>query len=114
MFAEIRRLALERFPETVPAGLEAQHRVRATLVREGRLDDLTDFASRVQQVTATASIERVQWRDGVLHADVTAGLVLPDGSPVQLIRRNGRYVLDPRLVDGLVPRRRRRRGPGLA
>ena len=51
MFAEIRRLALERFPENVPAGLEAQHRVRATLVREGRLEDLKDFAGRVAQVT---------------------------------------------------------------
>jgi poly(ribitol-phosphate) beta-N-acetylglucosaminyltransferase len=103
LFAEIRRLALERFPDTVPAGLEAQHRVRAALVREGRLDDLVDFAGRVQQVTATATVEHVQWRDGVLHADVDAGLVLPDGSPVQLVRRDGRYVLDPRLVDGLVP-----------
>jgi glycosyltransferase involved in cell wall biosynthesis len=103
IFAEIRRLALERFPDTVPAGLEAQHRVRAALVREDRLEDLRGFASRIAQVTATATIEHVQWRDGVLHVDVEAGLVLPDGSPVQLIRRDGRYVLDPRLVDGLVP-----------
>jgi hypothetical protein len=27
---------------------------------------------------------------------------MPDGSPLQLIRRDGRYVLDPRLVGGLV------------
>jgi hypothetical protein len=45
----------------------------------------------------------VHWRDGVLHADLEAGLLMPDGSPLQLIRRNGRYVLDPRLVEGLVP-----------
>jgi poly(ribitol-phosphate) beta-N-acetylglucosaminyltransferase len=103
LFAEVRRLVLERFPDTMPAGLEAQHRVRATLVREGRLDDLRDFVRRIEEVTATATVDHVQWRDGVLHADVEAGLLMPDGSPLQLIRRNGRYVLDPRLVEGLVP-----------
>ena len=103
IFEEIRRLALERFPDSVPAGLEAQHRVRAALVREGRLKDLTDFAERVHPVRATASVEHLQWHDGVLHADVDAGLVMPDGSPVQLVRRDGRSVLDPRLVADLVP-----------
>jgi poly(ribitol-phosphate) beta-N-acetylglucosaminyltransferase len=103
LFAEVRRLVLERFPDTVPAGLEAQHRVRATLVRDGRLDDLKDYVRRIEEVTATATVDNMQWRDGVLHADVEAGLVMPDGSPLQLIRRGGRYVLDPRLVGGLVP-----------
>lgn len=103
LFAEVRRIALERFPDSVPDGLETQHRVRAALVREGRLEDLSDFARRIAQVTATATVEHVHWRDAVLHADVQAGLLMPDGSPLQLIRRNGRYVLDPRLVEGLVP-----------
>jgi poly(ribitol-phosphate) beta-N-acetylglucosaminyltransferase len=103
MFDEIRRLALERFPDSVPAGLEAQLRVRAALVRQDRLEDLQDYAGRIQQVRATARMERVQWTDGVLHADITAGLVLADGSPVELIKRAGRYVLDPRLVVDVVP-----------
>jgi hypothetical protein len=82
--------------------MQAYDRVRATLVREDRFDDLAGFGRRVRDVTAKATIDKVHWRDGVLHADVAAGLVLADGSPLRLPRRDGRYVLDPRLVADLV------------
>ena len=101
-FTEIRRLALECFPDTVPDGMDVPERIRATLVREGRLDDLTDFVVRMSEISAIASVDNVAWRDGVLHADIAAHLVMADGTPLELVPRNGRYVLDPRLVAGVV------------
>jgi glycosyltransferase involved in cell wall biosynthesis len=103
VYEKVREIALEPFMETVPAAMQAYDRVRATLVCEDRFDDLWDFGGRIRDVAATATIDNLHWRDGVLHADVAAGLVLADGSPLHLPRRDGRYVLDPRLVADLVP-----------
>jgi glycosyltransferase involved in cell wall biosynthesis len=101
MFTELRDLARARFPDSVAAGLETQRRIQASLVREGRPDDLAAFAARVKAVKTKASLDNMHWDNGVLHADFAAAFVLADGSPLRLELRDGRRVLDSRIVGDL-------------
>ena len=98
----VRELALERFwSGEVIAGLSPLMRLRATLLERDRLDGLMEIARRCEKVRGFAEVESLRWEDGVLRLGVRAGLVHPDGSPVVVTKREGRYWLDDRLVVGL-------------
>jgi glycosyltransferase involved in cell wall biosynthesis len=103
LYAEVRRIALERFPDEVPDGLPALTRVRSVLLREDRFDDLMTVAGRGGQVRALATVEQQGWSAGPrLRLAVEARLQFSDGSALGVVERDGRVLLDPRLVAGIV------------
>lgn len=95
LFAATRRLVMQRYPEEGDRLLPFAHRVRAHLLRAGRLDDMVALAEVEQEVTARMGTDRVLWdgRDAVVHLAVE--LVHRDGTPVVFERRDGRLLWTP-------------------
>lgn len=81
LFTEIHDVVVERFGPGVAAALPAALRVVAALVRAGRLDDLVAFAEWEASVTPVATCRTVEWRDGKLRVEITAGFAVR-GEPV--------------------------------
>lgn len=100
-YEAVRALVLEEFPPSVRDGLPAVSRLRAHLLEEGRLDALSELACRTRQVTPRAELGRPRWEDGALTAPVRMHLVLGDGTPLTLVERGGRLLLDPALTEGI-------------
>jgi glycosyltransferase involved in cell wall biosynthesis len=103
LFDTVRELAHDCFPDEVPEGLPVALRVRARLLQDGRLDDLVEFARRCAALRGTASLDRLEWRDGRLVIGLTTRLE-NDGAPLSVIEVDGRQVLDPALTDGIIER----------
>ena len=99
-FEESRAIALDRFPPRIRESLAPVARTRATLLERGDLASLREFARRVGEIKPEARVDGSQWRDGKLHLSVRAALRLGD-EPLQVVERDGRYALDPRLTAGL-------------
>ncbi|MFL6238952.1 MAG: glycosyltransferase [Actinomycetes bacterium] len=102
LYAEVRKIALECFPDEVPDGLPSVPRVRSVLLREDRMDDLVEMAKRCKSIGARTTLESLEWRAGRLMATLSAELIHGDGDPVVVVERAGRYFLDPRIVGGAV------------
>ncbi|MET9021351.1 glycosyltransferase family A protein [Actinopolymorpha sp. NPDC004070] len=103
-YREVRKLTLERFgsgPGGVVDGLAPVMRLRVTLLQRDRLDGLMELARRCEKVRAEAEVEEVTWRAGALRVGVRARLLHPDGRPVVVTERAGRYYLDDELAAGL-------------
>jgi glycosyltransferase involved in cell wall biosynthesis len=86
MFAEIRRLAVERFGSGTVAALPMNLRARSRLVRAGRLDLLVALAEIETGMTARLELERAVWNSGALELRVRGGLHYADGTPVAFHR----------------------------
>jgi hypothetical protein len=102
LFTEVRKIALERFPDEVPDGLTSIPRVRSVLLREDRMQDMVELAKRCKTIGARSTLESMDWKDGKLIATISAELIHDDGDPVVVVERDGRYYLDPRIVAGVV------------
>jgi hypothetical protein len=102
LFNEIRKIALERFPDEVPDGLASIPRVRSVLLREDRMNDLVEIAKRCKTIGARSTLESMEWKSGRLVATIAAELIHDDGDPVVVVERDGRHYLDPRIVGGAV------------
>ena len=77
----IRRLAEERFPTSVDAGLPATTRVRAHLMRHGTFADVKELTSRTRRVQPDVRLTATTARDGAVRLAVAGELVV-DGVPL--------------------------------
>jgi hypothetical protein len=59
------------------------------------------LAERIRAVKADSRVEGLRWEDGCLVADVALSLLRGDGEPLTLVERDGRWWLDPELLDGV-------------
>jgi hypothetical protein len=99
-FEESRAIAVDRFPPRIREAMAPVAQTRATLLEQGDLPGLREFARRIAEIKPVARVASSEWRDGKLHVSVRASLRL-DGEPLQVVERDGRYALDPRLTAGL-------------
>ncbi|MGC0376141.1 glycosyltransferase family 2 protein [Streptomyces sp. SAI-229] len=100
-FEAARAVALEEFPPAVREGLPGVSRVRAELLESGDFDGARAFAERVGAVKARGVAGPLRWEDGCLAADITLDLLRGDGEPLVLVERDGRWWLDPELLEGV-------------
>ncbi len=96
-----RAVVLEEFPVAVREGLPAVSRLRAELLERGDFDGAVALAERIREVQARSELGEPRWEDGCLVADVTLDLVRGDGEPLVLVEREGKWWLDPALLDGV-------------
>ena len=101
LFDVIQPLTLERFDDDVVAGLPVTSRIRAHLVRQGRLDDLRTFAAVCADVTAASSIESLGWEGDELVCRFRVWWQFSDGTVVTLPAGGDGHLIDPRFVEGL-------------
>ncbi|WP_405695522.1 glycosyltransferase [Streptomyces sp. NBC_01185] len=99
-FETVRRLVAEEFTPGVREGLPAVQRLRATLLEDGRLDGLRALAERTRTLRTRAVLGRLRWREGRLTAPLHMAMTHADGTPVIMLERDGRLLLDPRLLEG--------------
>jgi poly(ribitol-phosphate) beta-N-acetylglucosaminyltransferase len=99
----VRRILLERFrsPDGVRALLSPMMRLRTYLLELGRLDSLMELARRGGEPIGEAVVEQATCRGSKLTLRLRTGLFHRDGTPVVIVRSGDRYVLGPRLVDGV-------------
>lgn len=100
-FETVRRLALDAYPPGVREGLPAITALRASLLEAGHLDSLVELARRVQHIRAQVTLDDIRWSEDKLLVTVTATLLRPDGQPLTLEERDGRFLLDPDLLAGI-------------
>ncbi|MFL5995522.1 MAG: glycosyltransferase family 2 protein [Streptomyces sp.] len=74
LFTEIRGVVVERFGPGVAAGLQPTQQVVATLIADGRLDDLVKFAEWEASVSSKVEPDGVEWEKGVLRVGLSAEL----------------------------------------
>jgi poly(ribitol-phosphate) beta-N-acetylglucosaminyltransferase len=99
MFNEVRALMLERFPPEFADRLALANRIRATAVRDNRMDVLTDLNDRVRTLRGRASLRTLRWDNGGWHADLEVEAVFQDGTSVQFTPLGDeRWAVDPRLL----------------
>ncbi|HEU5006583.1 MAG TPA: glycosyltransferase [Jatrophihabitantaceae bacterium] len=101
LFTEIRTLAQERFPDSVPDGLATVDRLRSVLLRQGRLPDLVTLARRCAQVRPWTDVRRVEWSGDELCLEFVVRLGFADGTPLVFAAERDGFRLDPRLTDGI-------------
>jgi glycosyltransferase involved in cell wall biosynthesis len=102
LFREVRKIIAERFPEEVGDGLETVPRIRYVLATRGRMDPMTEFSDRARGITAAATVTDARWRGGALQLAIRADLRYAGGGAFELVERDGRLLLDPRITDGLI------------
>jgi len=94
LYGEIRQLALERFGEGVERRLSFPLRMRAALLRAGRLDALQELARFEGRLRARARLLRVaNTADGV-ELQLEAGLA-SGAEPLRFLARDERFLLSP-------------------
>jgi len=97
----VRELASYPFPPGVVQGLPAISRLRAELLERDSLEGLVEFARRCEPLRPHAELIDICWRDGGLVVESQLWLDHADGTPVVVVERSGRYLLDPRLTAGV-------------
>jgi glycosyltransferase involved in cell wall biosynthesis len=84
-------------------GLGAVLRLRSTLLRRGRREELSEVARRASSIKGAARLEDLSWENGRIAITVTARLVWGDDKrPLSLLRRGDRYYLHPDFHQGLL------------
>lgn len=104
LFVAARQLAGERIDPTIDDDLNAMARLRSTLLRDGRENELLELARRTAGIELRARVRLARWEHGRLRIEFSASLVdRESGRPITVSGRGGRMLLDPLLTDGLVP-----------
>jgi glycosyltransferase involved in cell wall biosynthesis len=98
MFDEIRRVVVARFGPGVSAELGPIQQLVAALIVADRYDDVLKLAQWEAEITASAHLGDVRWRDGALHVTYTAELRAGSG-PVLFARTAGVEHIAPPVVD---------------
>ena len=101
MFAEIHRLALERFGPGVTKLLSSRFRVLSRSLMAGRLDLVSAQAAIEQGLRADVELDAIEQTSGSLRLSVAATMRYADGSPIRLTRHGDRMAWDapPRLTE---------------
>ncbi len=82
MYAEVRRLALERFTsEEIWSPLPAAVRVVSELLRADRYAELVELAGFEASLSMAHEVRRWEWEDGCLRLEAVIGSRSPDGVP---------------------------------
>ncbi|SEG57832.1 Glycosyltransferase involved in cell wall bisynthesis [Actinacidiphila yanglinensis] len=103
MIDAIRELAADHVNDGVHDGLGAILRLRSTVLRRDRREDLVEIARRASTVKGVARLEELRWEDGRIAVTITARLVWgEDRRPLSLLRRGERYYLHPEFHQGLL------------
>lgn len=90
LFDEVRRLAEERIPLSVDAGLAPPLRARAWLLRQGRMADLEAFSAQDVAFRPAARLAGLRWSDGRMQVEIEGSLVgKADGAPWRYRRTDG-------------------------
>ena len=102
-FHRSRALARECFPEGVREGMPAVQKLKATLLERGELAQMIELNRRTTALEPR--IERlVDLReDGTLLAHLRVGLGRAEAEPLTVVRRDGRWLLDPAFVGDVSP-----------
>ena len=103
LFREIRSLTLDYMGDDVEATLGTIRRLRSTLMRADREPGVLTLARRLRTLRAFGVLDSFEWKGARLRVEFHADLRhLPDGRPFELVRRDGRVLLDPALLDGVL------------
>jgi len=94
-FAEIHRLALERFGPGVARLLPCKFRVQSRALQAGRFDLVTGQAAIEHGMQADVRLTSIEWTDRTLRLSVSATLTYADGTPIRLVQRGDRIVWQP-------------------
>ncbi|MDQ3691676.1 MAG: glycosyltransferase, partial [Chloroflexota bacterium] len=95
VYAEVRRLALERFGPGVDKALSTKYRVLSRSVRADRVDLVSAQAKVERGIRAAIVLTSLEWTERRLRLSLTAGLTYADGAPIALERRAGRIYWRP-------------------
>lgn len=102
-FEAVRELAEEFVTDAMHDGLAPLLRVRSTLLRQNRPEELAEFTLRQTDLKARCTAESATWnRDRLKVAFTTRFEERPDGSGLVLSRDGDRHFLAPYLTDGIV------------
>jgi poly(ribitol-phosphate) beta-N-acetylglucosaminyltransferase len=95
MYAEIHKLALERYTPEVADKLPFNLRLRSHLLRDGTFEDLQALAAREGELRTRPKIKGVRGDGTWMRFDVTAELAGGDQGPLTFRRHGERVLLDP-------------------
>lgn len=95
VFAEVRRLALERIGPAVDHHLPMKFRVRSRAVREDRPDLITAQAAIEHGMRAPITLHSLERTGDRLHLCLSATLHAADGQPIRFRRKGDRLLWDP-------------------
>jgi glycosyltransferase involved in cell wall biosynthesis len=102
-FTTLREVVIQRFPQRLDHYVPVHLRVRAALLRAGRLDQLLVLAKAMRGTRLQADLQEVLWNDGVFTMGLTVEIVRADGDPMCFIPYGEEGLLwePPVLLDGL-------------
>ena len=95
IYAEVRRLALERFGPGVAAALSTKFRVLSRSVVEDRPDLVRAQAALERGLKAEPTLASIEWADGRLRLGLAATFTYADGTPLAVERRDHRLYWAP-------------------
>ncbi|MFF5111637.1 glycosyltransferase family 2 protein [Streptosporangium sp. NPDC000509] len=84
-FTTLRELVVQRFPPRLDLLLPVPLRVRAALLRAGRLDQLVVLAGAMRGVHLQADLDDLAWDDGALTLRLTVEMTQADGTPMRFV-----------------------------
>ncbi|GHE29692.1 hypothetical protein GCM10017673_35490 [Streptosporangium violaceochromogenes] len=104
-FTTLRELVVQRFPPRLDRCLPVHLRVRAALLRAGRLDHLLTLAQAMRGVRLQADLKDVRWEDGALVMGLGVEIVRAGGEPMRFVPHgeDGLAWEPPVALDGLSP-----------
>ncbi|GAA3838058.1 hypothetical protein GCM10022226_70300 [Sphaerisporangium flaviroseum] len=103
MFAELRELTRERFPEELDRHLPVHLGARAVLVRSGELGRLVALSEASRGTSVHAELRDVRWEDGSLILDLAVEIVDGQGAPMTFRADGDRLFWTPPLGDLTLP-----------
>jgi hypothetical protein len=103
LLAELRELALERFPVDLDRHVPVHLRARAVLVRSGELGRLVALTEASRGTSIRAELRDVRWEEGNLIMDLAVEIVDAGGTPMTFTAEGDRLLWRPPLADLVLP-----------
>ncbi len=102
-FTTLRELVIQRFPPRLDRYLPVHLRIRAALLRAGRLDQLLLLAQAMRGTRLRAELRELLWEEGALVMGLSVEIVRAGGEPVRFVPHgdNGLIWEPPVPLDGL-------------
>ena len=94
VLAAVRELMLERFPARLDDGLPPNLRLRAALARRDDYDGLVALAELERDLKIAARVREYRGDGTWMTLQLECWLRYPDKSPLHVVRRDGRVLLD--------------------